>query len=90
MNAKLRLVTCDRIAPPRRFRPRSGHLLTLANIRGPWRPSGSVGGAGMFAVAWSTCAGEFWAPLHDFAPADQLRLIEMCRRLDDEQFGRPH
>lgn len=66
----------------RRFRPRAGQLLTLANIRGSWRPSGTVAGSGMFAVVWSTWAGTYWAALHDFAPADQLRLIEACRHLE--------
>lgn len=71
----------------RRFRPRAGRLLTMANIRGPWRPSGTVAGSGLFAVVWSTCAGSYWAALHDFTPADQLRLIEAGRSLDVEQFG---
>lgn len=66
----------------RRFSPPRGQTLTMSNIRGPWRPSGSVAGAGMFAVVWSTHVGAFWAPLHDFAPSDQLRLIEACRHLD--------
>lgn len=74
--------------PARRFYPRSGRALTLANIRGPWRPSGAVASAGVFAVVWSTATGEMWAPLHDFAPADQLRLIEACRVLDQECGGR--
>jgi hypothetical protein len=72
--------------PPRevcRFHPLRGQLLTIANIRGPWRPSGAVNACGMFAVVWSTRGGEFWAPLHDFALADQLRLIEACRHVDD-------
>lgn len=68
--------------PPRRFLPAPGTLLTLSNIRGPWRPSGSVAGCGVFAVVWSTFGGEFWAPLHDFQPADQQRLIYACRSLD--------
>ena len=68
--------------PARRFVPLHGRLLTLANIRGPWRPSGAAGGSGVFAVRWSTYCGDYWAPLHDFEPADQLRLIEACRRLD--------
>lgn len=72
---------------PRRFRPRAGRPLTMDNIRGPWRPSGTVAGVGTFAVIWSTCSVDFWAPLHDFAPADQLRLIEAGRSLDVEQFG---
>lgn len=67
----------------RRFHPLRGQLLTMANIRGPWRPSGAVNSGGMFAVVWSTSSGDFWAPLHDFAPADQLRLIEACRHTDD-------
>jgi hypothetical protein len=70
------------LAPPRRLLPPRGRSLTLANIRGPWRPSGAVDGCGVFAVLWSTASGQFWAPLHDFAPADQLRLIEDCRQLD--------
>jgi hypothetical protein len=68
--------------PPKRFRAARGGRLTLANVKGPWRPSGTVGGVGVFAVIWSTYSGDFWAPLHDFAPADQLRLVEACRRLD--------
>lgn len=69
-------------APARRFMPRRGEFLTLENIRGPWRPSGTVGGMGVFAVVWTSPSSEFWAPLHDFAPADQLRLIEACRHND--------
>lgn len=65
-----------------RFYPPRSQLLTLSNIRGPWRPSGTVDACGMFAVVWSTWAGDFWAPLHDFMPADQLRLIEACKQLD--------
>lgn len=76
-----------RHSPPprevRRFHPLRGQPLTMANIRGPWRPSGAANACGMFAVVWSTWGGEFWAPLHDFAPADQLRLIEACRHVDD-------
>lgn len=69
--------------PLRRFLPHRGQKLTMANVRGPWRPSGTVAGAGVFAVVWSTRLGDYWAALHDFAPADQLRLIEACRWLDD-------
>jgi hypothetical protein len=68
--------------PPRRFFPPRGQSLTLSNVRGPWRPSGTAGGLGVFAVVWSTRMGDFWAPLHDFTPADQLRLIDQCRWLD--------
>jgi hypothetical protein len=68
--------------PPRRFWPNAGTRLTIANIRGPWRPSGAVAACGVFAVVWSTGYSQLWAPLHDFEPIDQLRLIEMCRRLD--------
>lgn len=71
----------------RRFRPPRGQMLTINDIRGLWRPSGSVDGAGLFAVCWSTRACDFWAALHDFAPADQLRLIEMGRSLDLERYG---
>ena len=70
------------VTSPRRFRPLSGRLLTIDNVRGPWRPSGAVGGACVFAVVWSTRSGDFWAALHDFEPADQLRLIESCRWSD--------
>lgn len=72
---------------PRRFLPAPGQQLTLANIRGPWRPSGAVAGMGVFAVVWDTGRGSFWAPLHDFAAADQLRLVEDCRRLTLEADG---
>ena len=71
-----------RPAGPWRFYPSSGCRLTIANIRGPWRPSGTVAGLGVFAVVWSTRFRDFWAPLHDFEPADQLRLIEACRQLE--------
>lgn len=59
----------------------------MSSIRGPWRPSGTVQGCGLFAVIWSTYSADFWAPLHDFEPSTQLRLIELCRHLDVEQFG---
>ena len=72
----------------RRFIPLRGQSLTLGHIRGPWRPSASVDGCGMFAVVWETRHHAFWAPLHDFAPADQLRLIEACRWAD-RQAGYP-
>ena len=42
--------------PLRRFWPIAGRPLTLANIRGPWRPSGSVAACGMFAVVCITIA----------------------------------
>ena len=80
----LRLVQPRPAAEPRRFYPACGQTLTLSNIRGPWRPSGSVAGAGIFAVIWQTYTAAYWAPLHDFALADQLRLIEACRRIDQE------
>lgn len=67
---------------PRRFHPPCGGRLSFGNVRGPWRPSGTVGGLGVFAVVWSTRSGEFWAPLHDFDAASQLRLIDSCRWLD--------
>lgn len=69
---------------PRRFIPRPGVPLTIENIRGHWRPSGSVAGMGCFAVIWETYTATYWAPLHDFAPLDQLRLVESCRQLDQE------
>jgi hypothetical protein len=75
--------------PPRRFVPVRGRRLTLDAIRGPWRPSGTVASAGVFAVVWEVRSGSFWAPLHDFEPSDQLRLIESCRSFDVEQFGSP-
>jgi len=68
--------------PPRRFWPPAGEQLSIHDIRGPWRPSGSVAASCVFAVVWSCGHRELWAPLHDFAPIDQLRLIEACRRAD--------
>ncbi len=73
---------------PRRFVPARGGALTLGDVRGPWRASGAVAACGVFAIVWSTRRGDCWAPLHDFAPADQLRLIEQCRWLD-QQAGYP-
>ena len=67
---------------PRRFTSPHGAALTMEHVCGPWRPSGAVAACGMFAVVWSTRTGDFWAPLHDFAPADQLRLIQACRWAD--------
>lgn len=73
---------------PRRIFPPPGGSLTTRDISGEWRPSGSVAGAGVFAVVWSTRYGERWAALHDFAPSDALRLIdECCWR--DQQAGLP-
>lgn len=69
---------------PRRFYPPRGQLLTLDHIRGLWRPSGTVAGAGLFAVVWSTRCGDFWAPLHDFEEAAQRRLVELCRANDPD------
>lgn len=71
---------------PRRFLPRSG-LLTLAAIQGPWRPSGTVGGVGVFAIVWATPRGSWWAALHDFEPSAQRRLIDACRLMDQEAGG---
>jgi hypothetical protein len=69
------------------FYPPSGQLLTLAKVRDLWRPSGTVIGAGVVAVVWSTQDGCCWARLHDFEPGDPLRLVEDCRRLGVETFG---
>jgi hypothetical protein len=74
-------------APPRRVYPSRGQPLTMACIRGPWRPSGAAAGAGVFSVVWSTRNGDFWAPLHDFNQLDQLRLIDECRRVDRMAYG---
>lgn len=76
------------VAQPRRFIPRAG-LLPLSAIRGPWRPSGVVGGVGVFAIVWATPSGGWWAALHDFEPAAQRRLIEACRLIDQQAGGRP-
>lgn len=68
--------------PPRRVYPPVGERLTLSVIRGLWWPSSYVDACCVFAVVWGTERGRFWAPLHDFAPADQRRMIEACRELD--------
>jgi hypothetical protein len=59
----------------------------MACLCGPWHSSGTVEGACLFAVVWSTHSDDRWEPLHDFTPADQLRLIEMGRALDAGQYG---
>lgn len=82
------MIRASQNRPLRRFFPARGGLLTLEQIRGPWRPSGTVAAAGVFCVLWSTRSGDFWAPLHDFEPASQLRLIEACRHLDQESGNR--
>jgi hypothetical protein len=74
-------------AAPRRFSPPCSGYLTIDQVRGLWRPSGAVGGVGVFAVVWETRSGTFWAALHDFCPADQLRLIEACRFMDRDIAG---
>jgi hypothetical protein len=84
----LHLVQPSPAREPRRFHPARGQLLTLANIRGPWRTSGAVAGAGVFAVVWSTRGGDFWAALHDFDDASRSRLIDACR-WQDLSAGRP-
>lgn len=68
----------------RRYISPRGQQLTMSNISGQWRPSGSVNACGMFAVVWSTIDLDFWAPLHDFSAVDQLLLIEACRRIDQQ------
>lgn len=67
---------------PKRFWPKQGTSLNRGHIRGRWRPSGSVAGCGMFAVAWSTGSGEFWAPLHDFDQVTRDDLIAECQAAD--------
>lgn len=74
--------------PARRWWPSRGQPVPLSAIRGAWWPSGAVAGAGVFAVVWATRTTLFWCPLHDFAPADQLRLIDECRSADDRQGDR--
>lgn len=75
----VRTVPSRPVRPPQRFYPPSGQFLTLANVRGLWRPSGTVAGACVFAVVWTTRSGcDYWAPLHDFSPEDQRRLIDAC------------
>lgn len=69
---------------PRRFRPKHGRLLTLEAIKGPWRPSGAVAGAGVFAVIWATERGSWWAPLHDFESSAMRNLVDQCRAVDQE------
>lgn len=68
--------------PPQRVHPCPGPGLTTRDISGLWHPSGMVNACGLFAVVWSTSEGCFWAPLHDFTPAAQRRLIESCRQAD--------
>lgn len=67
---------------PKRFWPKQGSLLNRRHIRGPWRPSGSVAGCGMFAVVWSTGSGDYWAPLHSFDRSTQDDLIDECQAAD--------
>lgn len=77
----------DEPRPLRRFRPAPGQLLTVENIRGAWWPTGAVDACGFFAVRWAARHCDYWAALHDFHPADQLRLVENCR-WQDEARGR--
>ena len=80
---KLRITPGDRAhGGPRRFFPRQGTSLNRRHILGPWRPSGAVDSCGFFAVTWTTTAGEFWAPLHDFDQATRNDLIEECAQGD--------
>lgn len=83
----LHLVQTGPAREPRRFRAPAGQQLTLDNVRGPWRASAAVGGAGVFCVVWTTRVGDFYAPLSDFAAPDVLRLVEACRHVDQEANG---
>jgi hypothetical protein len=69
-------------AKARRFRLRAGQALTSDNVRDPWRPSGTVSSASIFAVMWTARSGVLWTALPDFEPADQLRVFDACRNLD--------
>lgn len=62
---------------PRRVRPAPGRRLTMADIEGTWHASGGFW-HGVFAVNWEVGGERRWAPLHDFAVADQMRLIGAC------------
>ncbi len=68
---------------PRRVRPQPGRLLTRAVVSDDWWPSSCAGFLQMFSIVWSTPVGECWAPLHDFAPADQQRFLDAFRRYDE-------
>ena len=68
---------------PRRVRPRPGRLLTRDAVSDDWWPSCCAGFLQMFSIVWSTPAGECWAPLHDFTPADQQRFLDTFRRYDE-------
>jgi hypothetical protein len=68
--------------PLRRFRPPRGALLTMEAVRGPWRPSGAVAGAGFFAIVWEGRHVRWFAALHDFCPDAQAHLIAACRWAD--------
>lgn len=81
------VVASDYTAAPKRVRPRRGCLLSMDCVRGDWRPTGAVAGAGVFGVIWTTGGGSWWAPLHDFTQGAQQHLIGECRRLDVEAFG---
>jgi hypothetical protein len=59
----------------------------LKDIRDDWRPSGSIGGLGMFAVVWDGGGTTYWAALHDFDRSDRDKLLEMCRGLDRDACG---
>lgn len=73
--------------PLRRFWPVAGALLTVDEIKGQWRPSGTAAGTSTWSVIWQTRDCTLWAPLSDFSASAQLELIESCRRLDAEQNG---
>lgn len=69
---------------PQRFFPSQDTYLNRGHIRGPWRPTSAVAGCGVFAVRWSTPAGDFWAPLHAFDHDTQIELIAECEAADRE------
>ena len=68
---------------PRRVRAPAGRLLTQAIVSTDWWPSSCAGCMQMFSIVWSTPAGQCWAALHDFAPADQQRFLDAFRRYDE-------
>lgn len=73
---------------PVRVLPKPGGKLSISDINGEWRPSGSTGGLGVFAVIWSSEIGQCWAPLHDFSLASQQYLLAQCL-LQDLDAGFP-
>lgn len=65
-----------------RLLPLRGELLSISDVRGPWRPCVVDAAAGS-ALAW----GSHYAMLADFDAGSLKALLGQCRQVDAKAFG---